>query len=100
MAGNIVSNAFASVTRMGKKVYRINLKNEEILGYLEEGKTHIAIDICCNGGRPRIIAGTSKTNGRAWEAMQYYVWATNPSEIAKVKGATNAISTGNVPIKQ
>ena len=89
---NIISNAFQRTTKAGKIVYRINIDNGKLLSYLEEGKTHICIDLCCNGSTPRIVAGTSK-QGFKWSAMQYYVWAVEPQE----KGATNGgVSLSNV----
>ena len=96
--GNIISNAFMTTTRVGKNVFRIKVDNGKFLSYLEEGKTHMAIDICCNGKTPRVVAGNSKKSGRHWEALQYYVWAMEPSEALPPKGVTNGgVSTGDVP---
>ena len=74
-----ISNAFQRKTRNGKNVFRINLDNNEILSYLENGKTTIAIDIITNqGGLTKIISGTSKKNGKPYKALMYYTWAMEP----------------------
>jgi len=75
-----ISNAFQTFTKKGRSVFRINLDNNEILSHLEQGDTHIAIDIITgHGGLTKIFSGTSK-KGRPYKALMYYTWAMKPRE--------------------
>lgn len=79
-----IKNAFQTTTKKGRNVFRINVDNNEILSHMEQGHTHIAIDIITGqGGLTKIFNGTSKKTGRPYKALMYYVWATKPKEEQK-----------------
>lgn len=84
----VISNAFKTTTKSGHNVYRIYVNTNEILGYLEEGRKRICIDILTNSktGQPRYASGVAKT-GRPWQALQYSTWAVPEKEDSN--GATN-----------
>ena len=79
MPNMIIKNAFGRTTHKGHKVFRIVVDTQEILNNLEQGKTLIAIDILTRGGMVKHISGTGK-NGKPYEALQYYTWATQKED--------------------
>lgn len=79
-----ISNAFEKTTQKGKKVFRINIDNNEILSHLEQGNTHIAIDILTEKGQPKTFSGRSKFGN--YRALMYYIWATPAKQEAKTNG--------------
>lgn len=67
-------NAFLTTTKKGKQVYRMQINVDEILSRLEEGKSHICIDVITNKqGYPQIRQGSK--NGKSWRSFPYYGWA-------------------------
>lgn len=85
-------NAYARLTRTGHKVYRIKVDTNEILSYLEHGKTIIGIDIVTSKGSPKIVVGRAKNSGKPYEAIQYYTWAIENNQ-QEVQNATPVEST-------
>ena len=83
-----ISNAFETVTKKGATIYRIKIDTNEVLSYLEQGKTTIAIDIISRFGLVR--SGKTKA-GKPYKALHYYTWAREPKEV------TNGTSTQVVP---
>jgi hypothetical protein len=87
--GKFLPNAYLTRTKAGKEVFRINLNVDEILARLEEGKTHMAIDIPTSSGYPRMSSGTNGKGG--WKAIQFYAWA-----MEKKKEAVDVVDTQTV----
>lgn len=82
-----ISNAFETTTAKGSKVYRIHIDNNEVLSNLEQGKTHMCIDIMTNGGIVQARHGTNKF-GKSYKCIHYYTWANEPKE-KEIKNESN-----------
>lgn len=71
-----ICNAFERTTKNNKKVFRIHLDNNEILSNLEQGKTHICIDLITQNGMVKTISRTGAKG--PYKAVMYYTWAQQP----------------------
>lgn len=74
-----ISNAFETITKKGHKVFRIEVDTNEILSFLEQGKTKIRYDIMTKNGIIQARTGVGK-NGKPYRALHYYTWAMSKDE--------------------
>lgn len=88
-----ISNAFETHTKKGATIFRIYIDTNEVLSYLEQGKTKIAMDIMTSGGFVKIGKGVGR-NGKPYRALHYYTWAMEPTDKSAV-----AIDQANIAKK-
>ena len=65
---------FKTKTKTGKYIFRINIDNDVFLNNLEQGNTHMAIDICTDKyGKPYVMSGKGKHG--MYSAIHFYTWS-------------------------